>query len=121
MKNFILRLLLLLFIVPFSCTKENKNVITNSSISAAHPLASQAGKKMYEQNGNAFDAAVAAGFTLAVVEPSMSGIGGRLQAIYRNSSGKIGGVDASTQVPMNYKKMNKNIVMDIKLLEYLEL
>ena len=107
MKNFILRLLLLLFIVPFSCTKENKNVITNSSISAAHPLASQAGKKMYEQNGNAFDAAVAAGFTLAVVEPSMSGIGGRLQAIYRNSSGKIGGVDASTQVPMNYKKMNK--------------
>ena len=45
---------------------------------------------MYEQNGNAFDAAVAAGFTLAVVEPSMSGIGGRLQAIYRNSSGKIG-------------------------------
>ena len=27
MKNFILRLLLLLFIVPFSCTKENKNVI----------------------------------------------------------------------------------------------
>ena len=107
MKNFILRLLLLLFIVPFSCTKENKNVITNSSISTAHPLASQAGKKMYEQNGNAFDAAVAAGFTLAVVEPSMSGIGGRLQAIYRNSSGKIGGVDASTQVPMNYKKMNK--------------
>ena len=54
MKNFILRLLLL-FIVPFSCTKENKNVITNSSISAAHPLASQAGKKMYEQNGNAFE------------------------------------------------------------------
>ena len=107
MKNFILRLLLLLLIVPFSCNKENKNVITNSSISAAHPLASQAGKKMYEQNGNAFDAAVAAGFTLAVVEPSMSGIGGRLQAIYRNSSGKIGGVDASTQVPMNYKKMNK--------------
>ena len=106
MKNFILRLLLLLLIVPFSCNKENKNVITNSSISAAHPLASQAGKKMYEQNGNAFDAAVAAGFTLAVVEPSMSGIGGRLQAIYRNSSGKIGGVDASTQVPMNYKKMN---------------
>ncbi len=44
--------------VPFSCTKENKNYITNSSISAAHPLASQAGKKMYEQNGNAFDAAV---------------------------------------------------------------
>ena len=50
---------------------------------------------------------VAAGFTLAVVEPSMSGIGGRLQAIYRTSSSKIGGVDGLTQVPINYKKMDE--------------
>ena len=77
---------------------------------------------MYEQNGNVLMLRLQlVSLFLAVVEPSMSGIGGRLQAIYRNSSGKIGGVDASTQVPMNYKKMNKNIVMDIKLLEYLEL
>ena len=93
--------------MSFSCTKKIENIITNSSISSAHPLASEAGKKIYEQNGNAFDAAVAAAFTLAVVEPSMSGIGGRLQAIYRTSSSKIGGVDASTQVPMNYKKMDE--------------
>ena len=105
-KNF-KKSLLVLFLVSFSCTKRIENVITNSSISSAHPLASQAGKKIYEQNGNAFDAAVAAAFTLAVVEPSMSGIGGRLQAIYRTSSSKIGGVDASTQVPINYKKMDE--------------
>ena len=79
----------------------------NNTIAAAHPLASLAGKKMYEQGGNAFDAAVAAGFTLAVVEPSMSGIGGRLQAIYRDASGHIAGVDASTQVPKNYKPLEK--------------
>ena len=105
-KNF-KKSLLVLFLISFSCTKKIENVITNSSISSAHPLASEAGKKIYEQNGNAFDAAVAAAFTLAVVEPSMSGIGGRLQAIYRTSSSKIGGVDASTQVPMNYKKMDE--------------
>ena len=91
----------------FSCNNNSAFFIKNNSIAAAHPLASLAGKKMFEQNGNAFDAAVAAAFTLAVVEPSMSGIGGRLQAIYHDSNGHIGGVDASTQVPMNYKPMDE--------------
>ncbi len=86
-----------------SCQGPSDAAFKNNTIAAAHPLASLAAKKMYEQQGNAFDAAVAAGFALAVVEPSMSGIGGRLQAIYHNDSGKIGGVDASTQVPMSYK------------------
>ena len=91
----------------FSCNNNSTFFIKNNSIAAAHPLASLAGKKMFEQNGNAFDAAVAAAFTLGVVEPSMSGIGGRLQAIYHDSNGHIGGVDASTQVPMNYKPMDE--------------
>ena len=56
-----------------------KNQHKNDIISSPHPLASQAGKDMYSIGGNAFDAAVAAAFTLSVVEPSMSGIGGRLQ------------------------------------------
>lgn len=90
-------------ILFFSCQTADTSPFKNNTIAAAHPLASLAGKKMYEQGGNAFDAAVAAGFTLAVVEPSMSGIGGRLQAIFRKVSGEIGGVDASTQVPINYK------------------
>ncbi|MDA8948881.1 gamma-glutamyltransferase, partial [Flavobacteriaceae bacterium] len=98
-------ILLLTFISVFllSCQGPSDAAFKNNTIAAAHPLASLAAKKMYEQQGNAFDAAVAAGFALAVVEPSMSGIGGRLQAIYHKDSGKIGGVDASTQVPMSYK------------------
>lgn len=100
----------LILLIPFlvtGCQDAVTPPYNNNTIAAAHPLASLAGKKMYEQGGNAFDAAVAAGFTLAVVEPSMSGIGGRLQAIYRNASGQIAGVDASTQVPMSYKPLEK--------------
>jgi len=103
---FIMRKLILFSVVTtFSilcCNAPNTTPFNNNTIATAHPLASLAGKRIFEQQGNAFDAAVAAGFALAVVEPSMSGIGGRLQAIYHEASGKIGGVDASTQVPMNY-------------------
>ena len=88
--------LTVLLVIGLGCEKTKYQ---NNIISSAHPLASKSGKKMYELGGNAFDAAVSAAFTLSVVEPSMSGLGGRLQAIYINE-GKIGGVDASTEVPL---------------------
>ena len=92
-----------IFLILITSCNVNNNNTHNDAIASAHPLASLAGKEMFEQNGNAFDAAVAAAFTLAVVEPSMSGIGGRLQAIYHKETGEVGGVDASTQVPREYR------------------
>nr|WKN37194.1 gamma-glutamyltransferase [Tunicatimonas sp. TK19036] len=71
-------------------------------VSAAHPLATKAGVEMLRQGGNAVDAAVASAFALAVVEPSMSGLGGRLQAIVRLPDGTVKGVDATTQAPLTY-------------------
>ena len=104
MKGNINRLSILIFAITvlYACNN-SPSKYSNDIISSAHPLASIAGKEMYEIGGNAFDAAVAAAFTLSVVEPSMSGIGGRLQSIYQTQDGKVSGVDASTEVPIQYK------------------
>ena len=51
-------------------------------VSSTHWLASSAGMAQLEAGGNAFDAAVAAGFTLQVAEPHLNGPGGDLPAIF---------------------------------------
>ena len=49
---------------------------TFGMVSSTHWLAAQSAMAVLEQNGNAFDAAVAAGFVLQVVEPHLNGLGG---------------------------------------------
>src|SRR5947199_7533106 len=55
---------------------------TFGMVASTHWLASAAGMAMLEQGGNAFDAAVAAGLVLQVVEPHLNGPGGDLPAIF---------------------------------------
>jgi gamma-glutamyltranspeptidase / glutathione hydrolase len=54
---------------------------TFGMVASTHWLASAAGMAALEQGGNAFDAAVAAGLVLQVVEPHLNGPGGEVPVI----------------------------------------
>jgi gamma-glutamyltranspeptidase/glutathione hydrolase len=55
-------------------------------VASTHWLASGAGMSVLERGGNAFDAAVAAGFVLQVVEPHLNGPGGDLPVVAWSAS-----------------------------------
>jgi len=65
-------------------------------IATSQPLASAAGLAVLQEGGNAVDAAVTAAAVLAVVEPTMNGIGGDLFAIVHDGkTRRLRGLNAS--------------------------
>lgn len=61
---------------------------TFGMVASTHWLASSAGMAILEENGNAFDAAVAAGFVLHIVEPHLNGVGGDMPLIGHQADGR---------------------------------
>src|SRR5262249_9078972 len=64
---------------PFTTRPELRG--TFGMVASTHWLATAAGMAVLERGGNAFDAAVATGFTLQVVEPHFNGPGGDLPVV----------------------------------------
>jgi gamma-glutamyltranspeptidase/glutathione hydrolase len=58
---------------------------TFGTVASTHWLASSSGMAMMEKGGNAFDAAVAAGFVLQVVEPHQSGPAGDVPIVFHSA------------------------------------
>jgi len=71
-----------------------------AAIATAHPLATEAGYRILEQGGNAFDAAVTIAAVLAVVEPYSAGLGGGgFWLLHRASDKKQMMIDARETAP----------------------
>lgn len=69
-------------------------------VTSTHWIASAVGMKMLEQGGNAFDAAVATGLVLQVLEPHLNGPGGDMPAIiYSAAKGKVEVICAQGPTP----------------------
>src|SRR5215475_12009955 len=60
---------------------------TFGMVASTHWLASASGMAVLEAGGNAFDAAVAAGLVLQVVEPHMNGPGGEVPVVGYSRAG----------------------------------
>ena len=73
---------------------------TFGMVASTHWLASAAGMAVLEKGGNAFDAAVAAGFVLQVVEPHLNGPAGEVPVIgYDASDGGVFVLDGQGPAP----------------------
>ena len=68
-------------------------------VSAANPLASEAGLSILKQGGSAADAAIATMLALTVVEPQSSGIGGGGFIVYQPAKGAPGTIDGRETAP----------------------
>ena len=95
----------------------------NGAVSSTSRLASAAGIDIMKKGGNAFDAIVATGFTLAVTSPSNGNIGGGGFMVARTANGEIVTLDFREKAPtLSYETMfldeNGNYSRNLALLSH---
>ena len=105
-------------------TQTNQNLENkNGAVSSTSRLASASGIDIMKKGGNAFDAIVATGFTLAVTSPSNGNIGGGGFMVARTANGEIITLDFREKAPtLSYETMfldeNGNYSRNLALLSH---
>ena len=86
--------------VPETFTTRPQLAGTFGMVASTHWLASAAGMAVLEKGGNAFDAAVATGLVLQVVEPHLNGPGGEVPVIgFSAAAGDVFVLDGQGPAP----------------------
>src|ERR1700689_2386066 len=86
--------------VPETFTTRPQLAGTFGMVASTHWLASAAGMAVLEKGGNAFDAAVATGLVLQVVEPHLNGPGGEVPVIgFQAAAGAVFVLDGQGPAP----------------------
>jgi len=96
---------------PYQYTVVKEASFQKAAVTSAHPLASMVGAAIMKDGGNAFDAAIAVQFTLAVVFPGAGNIGGGGFLLSRNKAGVLMGIDYREAAP---SKASRDMYLDEK-------
>jgi gamma-glutamyltranspeptidase/glutathione hydrolase len=102
--------IILLILIGFCFSREFEPVYgTHGMVVTEDPIASKVGLEILESGGNAFDAAVAVGFALAVSYPQAGNIGGGGFMILYKVGDKVTALDYREKAP---GKASKNMYLD---------
>jgi gamma-glutamyltranspeptidase/glutathione hydrolase len=96
---------------PYQYTVVKEQSFQKAAVTSAHPLASMVGAAIMKDGGNAFDAAIAVQFSLAVVFPGAGNIGGGGFLLSRNKAGVLMGIDFREAAP---SKASRDMYLDEK-------
>ena len=99
-------------------------IADKAMVVSAHPDASKIGLEILRKGGNAYDAAIATQFALAVCYPVAGNIGGGGFLVYRHHTGETGALDFREKAPAAatrdmYLDAEGNVVPNLSLLGHL--
>src|SRR5580692_6420128 len=123
LSTLLLILALALALLPAAQASSHPVHAQHAIVVSVHELASRAGSDIMQAGGNAIDAAVAAGFALAVVHPPAGNLGGGGFMLVRMADGKVHFIDYRETAPAAaeadlYLDAQGNVIEDASVVGY---